>query len=84
MTYFVTYYITLIVGRHDENLKVRYGGRSLLQKNIYLTFANTDNKNIVRTSDSRTTRQKNCTYGNPLKHTNIKITMNIIKQAGNR
>jgi len=26
--------------------------------------------------------QNNCTYGRPLKHTNIKITMNIITQAG--
>jgi len=47
---------------------------------IYLTFANTDNKNVVyvRTSDCRTTRQDNCTYRSPIKHTNINITMNII------
>ena len=44
---------------------------------------NTDNKNTVRTSDCRTTiRQNDCTHGSPLKHTNIKITMNIITQAG--
>jgi len=48
-----------------------------------LTFANIDNKNKVRTQDCRTTMQNNCTYGSPLKHTNIKITMNIITQAGN-
>jgi len=35
---------------------------------IYLTVANTDNKNIVRTSDCRTAMQNNCTYGSPLKH----------------
>jgi len=51
---------------------------------IYLTFANTDNKNIVRTPDCRTARQNDCTYGSPLKHTDTKITMNIITQAGNR
>ena len=50
---------------------------------IYLTFANIDNKNIVRTSDCRTTRQNNSTYGSPVKHTNIKITLSIITQAGN-
>ena len=43
---------------------------------------NTDNKNIVRTADCRTTMQNNCTHGSALKHTNIKITMNIITQAG--
>jgi len=43
-----------------------------------------DDENIVRTTDCRTTRQNNCTYGSPLKHTNIKITMNILTQAGNR
>jgi len=46
-------------------------------------FANIDNKNIVRTQDCRKTRQNNCTYGSQLKHTNTKITMNIITQAGN-
>jgi len=51
---------------------------------IYLAFANTDNKKIVRTLDCRKTRQNNCTYGSPLKHTNVKITLNIITQAGNR
>jgi len=49
---------------------------------IYLTFANIDNKNIVRRPDCRTTRQNDCTYGSPLKHTNIKITINITTQAG--
>jgi len=39
---------------------------------IYLTFTNTDNKNILRTQDCRTTRQNNCTYERPLKHTNTK------------
>jgi len=48
--------------------------------NIYLTFPNTDDKNIVRTYDCRTARQNDCTYGSPLKHTNIKITTT---QAGN-
>jgi len=51
-------------------------------KFIYSTFANTDNKNIVRTLDCKTTRQNNCTYGSPLKHTNLKIAMNIITQWG--
>jgi len=51
---------------------------------IYLTFVNVDNRNVVRTSDCRSTRQYNCTYGSPLKHTNTKITMNIITQAGNK
>ena len=37
---------------------------------IYLTFANLDNTNIVRTHDCRTTMQNSCTYGSPLKHTN--------------
>jgi len=45
---------------------------------------NVDNRNVVRTSDCRSTRQYNCTYGSLLKHTNTKITMNIIKQAENR
>ena len=35
---------------------------------IYLTVANTDNKNIVRTTDCRTARQNDCTYGSPFKH----------------
>jgi len=49
---------------------------------ICLTFANIDNKSIVRTWDCRTIRQSNCTYGSPLKHTNVKkITMNIVTQA---
>jgi len=46
---------------------------------ICLTFANIDNKNIVRTQDCRTTRQNDCTYGSPLKHINTKITTNIIE-----
>ena len=51
---------------------------------IYLTFAKTDIKNIVRTYDCRTTMQNICTYGSQLKHTNTKIAMNIITQAGNK
>ena len=50
----------------------------------YLTFAKIDSKNIVRTKDCRTTRQNGCTYRSRLKHTNTKITKNIITQAGNK
>ena len=42
---------------------------------IYFVFANTGNKNIVRTSNCRTNRQNNCTYGSPLKH-NITYSFN--------
>jgi len=50
---------------------------------FYLTFANIDNNNIV-TYDCRITRQNKCTYIKTYKHTNTKITTNIIAQAGNK
>ena len=40
---------------------------------FHLTFAKIDSKNI----DCGTTRQNDCTYGSPLKHTNTKIAMSI-------
>ena len=45
---------------------------------MYLTFVNIDIKHSKNIG-----LQNDCTYGSPLKHTNIKVTMSIITQAGN-